>query len=167
MAKEKLKKEINAYKYNKQLENTPEVQRAKLQKEVALQRERIAQVREQKQFEKDKAELKSLQRSNSKFGNVLTQVREHLDNVKKRQGKTGSKGGMSLGTGRNIIYDKSPTNSYTKNSFMSSQPTSLIRQDVRPKGSVFGHSGGVFGAKEPTLKPKKSKKSKTIVINVR
>jgi hypothetical protein len=167
-AKEKLKKEYDSYKYNKQLENNPEVIRNKLEKARTENREQNARVREQIAFERDKQELKSLQKGNSRFGSALTSVKEHLNEVKQQRSGQKLRQKASLGTGRNIIYDESPT----RNSALTlgNQPTgsrSLIMSDVKNKTSVFGHQGGVTGNNtQPRTKKKAKTQGKTIVIKL-
>lgn len=161
-AKEKIKKEYEQYKYNKQLENNPEVVRKKLEQARIEQRERI-------EIERDKAELKQLQ-GKSGFTKAVESTRTYLQSVddkKRLQGKPSGK--AQLGTGRNIIYDESPTKNSALTLGANPQGSrSLILSDEKRKGQgVFGHSGGVLGQQEVRVKkPKKAKQGKTIVIKL-
>lgn len=174
-AREKLTREIDAYKRNKQLENDPEVVRYKLQQERETIRQQKVVQQERAEYERERAELKELQRQNSTAGKVGAQVKEYLASVQARKQPKATKAdkqyanrlrqSASLGTGRNIIYDQSPTNSFAGNSFMTSNRPSLIQQDVgKPNREVFGHSGGVLG--QPVKVKKPQGKGKTIVIKL-
>lgn len=168
-AKDKLKKEYDSYKYNRQLEKQPEIVRKKLEYAREEQREQIKVMKEQQQFERERAELKSLQRENSTLGKLGTGVKSYLDNVKasqKPRGQAQVRSNATLGSGRNIIYDN-PTQASSLGGF-SNQPQgskSLILSDEKSKSSVFGHSGGVLGNNRQEVKPKK-KQGKTIVIRL-
>ena len=139
-AKDKLKKEYDSYKYNRQLERQPEIVRKKLEYAREEQREQIKVMKEQQTFERERAELKSLQRENSTVGRFGSAVKQHLDNVKqsqKPQGNLRAKQNAILGTGRNIIYDN-PTQKSALT--MNNQPVgskSLILSDKKKKKSVF------------------------------
>lgn len=168
-AKDKLKKEYESYKYNKELENKPEIVRNKLERARAEQREQIQVMKEQQQFEREKQELKTLQRQNSTVGRFGSALKSHLDNVKASQqqprGQLKAKQNATLGTGRNIIYDQKPTNNFTTFNEQPKGSKSLILSDEKSKSSVFGHSGGVVGNRQQ-VKPKKKPQGKTIVIKL-
>jgi len=175
-AKDKLKKEYESYKYNKELENSPEIVRHKLNSEREQVRLQTEVARERQTFEREKLELKSLQRQNSTMGKLGTGIKEHLNEVRERNNNTQPKvnkgyqnnlrNNATLGSGRNIIYDQSPTRN--SNLTLGNQPQgsrSLILSDEKSTRSVFGHSGGVTGNNK-TVKPKKKTQGKTIVIKL-
>lgn len=168
-AKDKLKKEYDAYKYNKSLENDPAIVRAKLQDERARMKVETQKLREQKEFEREKTELKELQRSNSSIGKFGAGVKSYLADVKASQqvGKKQNKlrDNTTLGAGRNIIYDQKPTNNFSTFTQDPKGSKSLILSDEKSKSSVFGHSGGVLGNREQP-QPKKKKQNKTIIIKL-
>jgi hypothetical protein len=183
--KEKLKKEIDAYKYNRQLEKDPDVVRNRLANERANVRAEVTRIKEIKSFEADKKELQDLKNSTGLRGqikNALGGVRSHLDSVKARQ-NSGSKSGIravnllqhkdqdNIGPGRNagafeirgagMHNQSSPKGTGIAGQRMGSG-RSLVTSDVGGSGS-----GGVFGGSTGSAKPKKKvNKGKTIVIKL-
>ena len=168
-AKENIKKEIDAYKYNKQLENNPQVVRQRLANERADISKQLVEARERQQFEREKAELKQIQKESSfigKLGQKLQPIQQHLQNVKQQKQTTNYKNkkyNASLGTGRNIIYDNKPTSMLTQD---VKGARSLLLSDEKSKSSTFGHSGGVLGNKIQPKKAQKKQAGKTIVIKL-
>jgi len=156
--KEKIRSEIDAYKYNRQLENDPEVVRNRLNTERANVRSQITALKEKKQFESDKRELQTLKNTTGIRGAVssgLGSLRSHLDSVKKNKSSLrvqdplknrGSNLGMS-GSGMHQV----------------GSGRSLVTGDVGSKSSSPFATGGVLGSQ--SVKPRK-KSRKQIVINL-
>ena len=85
--KENIKKEINAFKYNRTLENDPDVVRNRLdveRKQIKMQKDALLS---KQQLEQDKKELQTLKNSTGirgKINNGLGALRTHMKNVETR-----------------------------------------------------------------------------------
>lgn len=87
-ARERVKREYEQFKYNRELDNNPDVVRARLQEARKIQAEQIRVQRQQLKFEREKRELRTLQDRDS-FKSKLKvaggQVKSYLQEVKKKR----------------------------------------------------------------------------------
>lgn len=161
--KNSIKKEISAYKYNKDLENDPDVVRNRLdaeRKQIRMEKEKIFA---QKQLERDKAELRELKNNTGIRGQIksgLGSVRGYLDNVKK---KNGSAERFKLKNPQsNIVSGRSSSVFEIKGSGSQIQNTNLRGMHSGSNSSYRPFGSGVLN-QEVRSKPKK-KQSKTVII---
>lgn len=167
--KENIKKEINAFKYNRELENDPDVVRNRLDAEKKSIRIQKEQLLTKQSLEQDKRELQTLKNSTGIRGQIksgLAGLRTHLDSVK---AKNNSAERFKL---------KNPKESRSQSVFeikgSGSQITASNPRGASGLNDVGGSKGGYrpFGSgvldnSRMNDKPKKKKSSqKTIIIKI-
>lgn len=167
--KENIKKEINAFKYNRELENDPDVVRNRLDAEKKQLRIQKEQLLTKQQLEQDKRELQMLKNQTGVRGKIsagLGSVRSYLDNVK---AKNNSAEKFKLKNPKQersqSVFDiKGSGSSITANNPRGA--SGLNQVGSGSKGSYRPFGSGVLDQGSGMNKPKKKKQSKTIVIKL-
>lgn len=167
--KNSIKKEISDYKYNRELENDPDVVRNRLdaeKKQIRMEKEKIFV---QKQLERDKQELRDLKNSTGLRGQIksgLGSVRSYLDNVKQKNGSAEKfklkNPQSSITQGKSAFDIKGSGSQITANNPRGA--SGLNQVGVSKKYNPFG--SGVLDNSRMSAKPRKKKESKTIVIKL-
>jgi hypothetical protein len=164
--KENIKKEINAFKYNRDLENDPDTVRNRLdmeKKQIKIQKEQLLT---KQSLEQDKRELQTLKNSTGIRGQIksgLTGLRSQLDNVKSRNNSAEQFKLRNPKQERSqSVFDiKGSGSQITANNPRGSSGLNQVGGSYRPFGS-----GVMDNSRTTTTTTKKKLRSKTIIIKL-
>lgn len=168
--KDNIKKEINAFKYNRDLESDPDVVRNRLDAEKKQIRVQKEQLLTKQQLEQDKKELQTLKNSTGIRGQIksgLGSLRGYLDNVKT---KNNSAEKFKLRNpkqerSQSVFEIKGSGSQITANNPRGASGLNQVGGSGS-KGSYRPFGSGVLDNSSMTSKPKKKKESKTIIIKL-
>lgn len=157
--KNNIRKEIDAVKYNTQLENDPLVVRNRLdaqRKEISIEKERLLT---QKQLEQDKRELQTLKNSTGIRGQItsgLGKLKTHLNDVKERNARLDLKDPLK----------KSDSSKFDIKGSSSVTESPGMHHRSKGSGSYRPFGSGVMSDSPLQSKKRKRSKDQTIVIKV-